>query len=50
MPIIADRCCARKYGGASACADIEQSRVRNATVPVSRYRATSLQKAFPPNG
>src|SRR5260370_35084666 len=45
MLIIADRCCARKRGGASACADIEQSRVRNAIVPGSRYHcAASLQK------
>jgi len=45
MLIIADRCCARKRGGASACADIEQSRVRNAIVPVSRYHyAASLLK------
>src|SRR5262245_32739551 len=45
MAIIADRCYARKRGGASACADIEQSRVRNAIVPVSRYHcAASLYK------
>src|SRR5260370_15228610 len=45
MLIIADRCCARKRGGASACADIEQNRVRNAIVPGSRYHcAASLQK------
>jgi hypothetical protein len=45
MAIIADRCYGRKRGGASACADIEQSRVRNAIVPVSRYHcAASLQK------
>src|SRR5262245_8794276 len=35
--IIPDRYYGRKRSGASACADIEQSRVRNAIVPVSRY-------------
>jgi hypothetical protein len=45
MLIIADRYCARKRGGATACTDIEQGRVRNAIVPVSRYHcAARLQK------
>jgi hypothetical protein len=46
-PIIAEARQVRKYGDASACADIEQSRVRKAIVPVLRYRCiASLQKKF----
>src|SRR5262249_24385440 len=45
IAIIADRCYGRKRGAASTCADIEQGRVRNAIVHVSRYHcAASLQK------